>query len=66
MKCRWSTLGWLLAGVLLTLGAGATGAQDDSFQPIFDGKTFDGWKAADMSFWSVEDGALTPVCTPAS
>ena len=26
---------------------------------LFDGKSLDGWKAADMSFWSVEDGAIT-------
>ena len=29
------------------------------FVPIFDGKSFSGWKAADMSFWSIEDGAIT-------
>ena len=29
------------------------------FVPLFDGKTLDGWKAADMSWWSVEDGAIT-------
>ena len=26
---------------------------------IFDGKTLDGWKGPDMSFWTVEDGAIT-------
>ncbi len=26
---------------------------------IFDGESFDGWKAPDMSFWSIEDGAIT-------
>ena len=30
---------------------------------IFDGKTLDGWNAADMSFWSVEDGAITAKIT---
>jgi hypothetical protein len=34
------------------------------FVTIFDGKTFEGWKAADMSFWSVEDGAITAKITP--
>ncbi len=29
------------------------------FKPIFDGKTLDGWKASDMKFWSVEEGAIT-------
>ncbi len=33
------------------------------FESIFDGKTLDGWKAADMSFWSVEDGAITAKIT---
>lgn len=38
--------------------------RETSFKPIFDGKTLDGWKAADMSFWSVEDGAITAQITP--
>ena len=29
------------------------------FISLFDGKTLNGWKAADMSWWSVEDGAIT-------
>ncbi|MFZ4509101.1 MAG: family 16 glycoside hydrolase [Fimbriimonas sp.] len=29
------------------------------FRSIFDGKTLDGWKSADMSHWSVKDGAIT-------
>ena len=33
------------------------------FIPIFDGKTLTGWKAADMSFWSVEEGAITAKIT---
>ncbi|MBM3860561.1 MAG: DUF1080 domain-containing protein, partial [Verrucomicrobia bacterium] len=36
---------------------------EDGFSPIFDGKSFAGWKAADMSFWSIEDGALTAKIT---
>jgi hypothetical protein len=31
----------------------------DGFEPIFDGKTLTGWKAPDMSFWRVEDGAIS-------
>ncbi len=35
-------------------------AQDvDGFRPIFDGKTLEGWKAPDMSYFSVRDGAIT-------
>ena len=29
------------------------------FVSLFDGKSLKGWKAADMSWWSVEDGAIT-------
>lgn len=39
-------------------------AQEKGFQSLFDGKTLDGWKAADMSYWSVEDGAITGKITP--
>lgn len=28
-------------------------------EPIFDGKTLDGWKALNMQYWSVRDGAIT-------
>ena len=35
------------------------------FRSIFDGATLAGWKAADMSFWSVEDGAITAKITRA-
>ncbi len=43
----------------------ATGSQlfaadaNDGFHPIFDGKSFDGWESPDMSYWSVEHGAIT-------
>ena len=37
---------------------------EPGFKDIFDGKTLEGWKAADMSFWSVEDGAITAKITP--
>ena len=32
---------------------------ETGFEPIFDGKTLDGWRAPDMRFWRVEDGAIT-------
>src|SRR2546430_16481504 len=38
-------------------------AADDGFQPIFDGKTLDGWKTFDPSYWSVKDGAITATIT---
>ncbi|MFC1603444.1 family 16 glycoside hydrolase [Planctomycetota bacterium] len=34
-------------------------AQEAGFKPIFDGSTLDGWKAGEMSYWSVKDGAIT-------
>jgi len=37
---------------------------DDGFVPIFDGKTLAGWKAPDMSYWSVKDDAITAQSTP--
>lgn len=40
--------------------SGATLAEDDDgFESIFDGETLEGWSAADMSYWSVRDGAIT-------
>jgi hypothetical protein len=39
--------------------AGPIAPFEDGFKPIFDGKTLEGWSARDMSFWSVEDGAIT-------
>jgi hypothetical protein len=34
-------------------------AEETEFRPIFDGKSLDGWKTSDMSYWSVRDGAIT-------
>lgn len=31
----------------------------NGWQPIFDGKTLSGWSAPDMSYWRVEDAAIT-------
>jgi hypothetical protein len=36
----------------------------DEFQKIFDGKSLNGWKALNMSYWSVRDGAITGQSTP--
>ena len=38
-------------------------AEEAGFVSVFDGKTLNGWQAADMSFWSVEDGAITAKIT---
>ena len=53
-------LAWLLLalGTLCVL-SGPARADDDGFESIFDGKTFAGWKAPDMTYWSVEEAAIT-------
>jgi hypothetical protein len=38
-------------------------ADEEGFQPIFDGKTLEGWKTFDASYWSVQDGAITATIT---
>ncbi|PAY19777.1 hypothetical protein CKO51_09205 [Rhodopirellula sp. SM50] len=48
--------------VSVVLSAGACPA--DGFKSIFDGQTLDGWKALDMSYWSVREGAITGQSTP--
>ena len=40
------------------------GAGDTGWKSIFDGKSLNGWKAPDMSVWSVEDEAITGTVTP--
>jgi beta-fructofuranosidase len=32
---------------------------EEGFQSLFDGQSLKGWRAADLSYWSVEDGAIT-------
>lgn len=49
--------------VLALLGMASAVHADDGFKSIFDGKTLAGWNAAEMSYWSVEDGAITAQCS---
>jgi hypothetical protein len=51
---------------MLALAGCATGS-GVSTDPmvLFDGETLNGWQAADMSFWSVENGAITGTITEA-
>ncbi len=55
----------LLVG-LFTLGCRTIhgGQPADGFEAIFDGRTLDGWQGQDMSFWSIEDGAITGTISP--
>jgi len=51
-----------LASSAILLIAGSLPAAE--FESIFDGKTLKGWKAPVMSYWSVQDGAITAQSTP--
>lgn len=46
--------------------SGPLPADDNGFVSIFDGKTLAGWKAPSMSYWSVQDGAITAESTKAN
>lgn len=39
-------------------------AEPVGFETIFDGRSFDGWLGQDMSFWTIEDGAITGTISP--
>ncbi len=53
-----------LLALFITAATTAAAQKESGFKEIFDGKTLNGWKAADPSFWSVEDGAITARITP--
>ena len=59
MNQRAFLMALLIAAPFLTLHS----ADTDGFQPIFDGKTLQGWSAPNLSYWSVEDGAITAKST---
>jgi hypothetical protein len=61
-RARATALVPVALGLLLAAPAGARA--EDGFQSLFDGKTLDGWKALNMSYWSVRDGAITGESTP--
>jgi len=55
----------IICTLILLAGCAGAPAQDaDGYVAIFDGKTLDGWKAPDMTFFSVQDGAITGEATP--
>jgi hypothetical protein len=63
----------LLWGLMICFSAGPAAAQqvypkpagedETGFEPIFDGKTLDGWEG-DPKYWRVEDGCLVGEVTP--
>lgn len=48
--------------LVLSLASGPLVAGE--FESLFDGRTLEGWKALDMSYWSIRDGAITGQSTP--
>jgi len=50
---------WIMMLGVLGLLANTSIAEEAGFKPIFDGKALDGWKSPEMSYWSVQDGAIT-------
>jgi len=63
MRTIYLQLVLITLAVFSCLGTGATVAEEAGFRSIFDGKTLNGWKAANMSYWTVEDGAITARAT---
>ena len=52
------------AAVLFLTVASAALADEPGFRAIFDGRSLAGWQAADPSYWSIADGAITGTITP--
>ncbi|MCA9159851.1 MAG: DUF1080 domain-containing protein [Planctomycetales bacterium] len=61
MKTR---LQFALASLLLSIVAPVGVLSADDFKSIFDGTSLAGWKAPNMSYWSVRDSAITGESTP--
>ncbi len=57
---------WRLAGIVLAsiFTLSATAWAEEGFQSLFDGQTLDGWHPRDVSYWTVEEGAITGRITP--
>ena len=50
---------WRLIASMAMVGFSSIHLEAGDWTKIFNGKTLDGWKAPDMSYFSVEDGAIT-------
>ena len=55
------TISIVLFSILMPMAGSLVSAEEPAAVSLFDGKTVDGWKAPDMSFWSVRDGAITAI-----
>lgn len=59
---RSGCLGVLVLGLVVSLGGlllGCCGLRPQPWVPLHDGETLRGWSAPDMTYWRVEDGAIT-------
>lgn len=54
----------MMLALLLVAPVWSGAVRADEFESLFDGKSLEGWKAHDPSYWSVQDGALTGESTP--
>ena len=45
--------------MFLCLVVSCSQAEENGFEPIFDGESLQGWNSPDMTYWSVEDKAIT-------
>ncbi len=50
--------------LILLAGCSGPAIDADGYVSLFDGQTLEGWKAPDMSYFSVQDGAITGEATP--
>jgi len=59
MRTIYLRLVWITLFSVFGVIANVAVAEEAGFKPIFDGKTLEGWKSPNMSYWSVQDGAIT-------
>lgn len=55
-----------LAVLVVLVAAPLPAAEEEGFVSLFDGHSLAGWKAPNMSYWSVQDGAITAESTEAN
>ncbi|MHC4203196.1 MAG: family 16 glycoside hydrolase, partial [Planctomycetota bacterium] len=59
MSRIYSRLICIVLFIMLGFVTANAAAREAGFRPIFNGRTLDGWKAPEMSYWSVKDGIIT-------
>ena len=66
MRMKNFKLVWFVIFGLLIFVVGNAFADEARFTRIFDGRTLDGWKSPNMSYWSIMDSAITAESTEAN